>query len=156
MRLIIAAVGQKMPHWVNDGFSEYRKRMPGHLRLDAVEVPMPRRGRNARTAKLVETEAAALKAALPGNCLRIALDARGKQWSTKLLAQQIEQWQHDGRDIGFMIGGPDGLAPELVTSADVVWSLGSLTLPHPLVRVILAEQLYRAWTITVGHPYHRE
>ena len=120
------------------------------------EIPLPRRSRNAVTSKLIQSEAAALQGAMPNKCLSIALDITGRQWSTAELAQRLEDWQREGRDIGFMIGGPDGLAPELVSSADLVWSLGPLTLPHPVVRVVLAEQLYRAWTITAGHPYHRE
>ena len=156
MRLLIAAVGQKMPRWIYDGFSEYQRRMPPHLNVESVEVPLPRRGRNADTRKLMETEASALQAALPGGCLRVAMDARGKALNTMELANKLEQWQLDGRDVGIMIGGPDGLSSELINDAEFRWSLGPLTLPHPLVRVILAEQLYRAWSITVGHPYHRE
>lgn len=156
MRLLIAAVGQKMPRWVNDGYAEYQRRLPGHLKLEIAQVPLPRRSRNSDPCQLRQAEAAALQAALPQNCLSIALDMTGKQWTTRELAQRLVDWQRYGRDIGFMIGGPDGLAPDLVSSADHVWSLGPLTLPHPLVRVVLAEQLYRAWTITVGHPYHRD
>ncbi len=156
MRLSIAAVGQKMPRWVNEGFSQYQRRMPGHLKLAVNEVTLPKRNRNADIQQLIKSEATSLQAALPPNCLRIAMDRTGKLWTTMDLADRLQDWQQDGRDIGFMIGGPDGLDPGLISAANLVWSLGALTLPHPIVRVILAEQLYRAWTITVGHPYHRE
>jgi 23S rRNA (pseudouridine1915-N3)-methyltransferase len=153
MRLSIA---QKMPRWVTEGFAEYQRRMPAHLKLAVTEVTLPKRNRNADIQQLIKHEAAALKAALPANSLRIAMDRAGKPWTTMDLADRLQDWQQGGRDIGIMIGGPDGLDPGLIASANLVWSLGALTLPHPVVRVILAEQLYRAWTITVGHPYHRE
>ena len=156
MRLLITAVGQKMPRWINDGYSEYQKRMPPHLKLETREIALPKRSRNANTQKLVQAESDALLDALPAHCLCVAMDVAGSKWSTPDLAKRLEDWQRDGRDVAFMIGGPDGLAPGLISSADLRWSLGPLTLPHPFVRVLLAEQLYRAWTITIGHPYHRE
>ncbi len=156
MRLSIAAVGQKMPHWVDAGFSEYQRRMPGYLKLSVAEVALPKRKRNTDIRQLVRAESVALQAALPKNCLRIAMDITGKPWSTLELARYLQDWQQGGRDIGIMIGGPDGLDQELISTADLVWSLGPLTLPHAVVRVILAEQLYRAWTMTTGHPYHRD
>ena len=156
MQLSIAAVGQKMPRWVNEGFAEYQRRMPGHLKLSISEIALPKRKRNADPLQLIRAEATALHAALPKNCLQVAMDMSGKPWSTTELAQHLQDWQRDGRAIGIMIGGPDGLARELVSAADRVWSLGPLTLPHALVRIIIAEQLYRAWTITTGHPYHRD
>ena len=156
MRMTIAAVGQKMPRWVNDGYSEYQRRIPTYFGLTITEIPLPRRGRNADTAQLLQKEAMAIRAALPKHCVRIALDISGQQWSTGDLARRLQDWQQGGRDVGIMIGGPDGLDPDLLSSADQVWSLGPLTLPHPVVRIVLAEQLYRAWTITIGHPYHRD
>jgi 23S rRNA (pseudouridine1915-N3)-methyltransferase len=121
-----------------------------------VHLMLPKRSRNADKQKLLNTEAAALSAALPDRCLRIAMDMGGRQWSTADLAGRLLDWQQDGRAVGIMIGGPDGLDQDLIASADLVWSLGPLTLPHPVVRLILAEQIYRAWTITTGHPYHRD
>jgi 23S rRNA (pseudouridine1915-N3)-methyltransferase len=156
MHLVIAAVGQKMPRWVDAGVTEYQRRMPAHLKLKINEVTLPKRSRNADKQKLLNTEAAALSAALPDRCLRIAMDMGGRQWSTADLAGRLLDWQQDGRAVGIMIGGPDGLDQDLIASADLVWSLGPLTLPHPVVRLILAEQIYRAWTITTGHPYHRD
>jgi 23S rRNA (pseudouridine1915-N3)-methyltransferase len=155
MQLLVAAVGQRMPRWVVDAWEEYARRMPPGLSLNLREIPLLKRGRNAATGRLVETESKALLAAMPASARTIALDVKGKGWSTEQLAANLEGWMCDGRDVGFMIGGPDGIGPEALSRADERWSLGPLTLPHPLVRVVLAEQLYRAWTITQNHPYHR-
>lgn len=155
MQLLVAAVGQRMPGWVNEAWAEYSRRMPSNLTLALREIPLAKRGKNADTRRLTETESKALLAAMPARASVIALEVRGKPWSTEQLAANMENWMADGRDIGFLVGGPDGLSPEVLQSADQRWSLGPLTLPHPLVRVVLAEQLYRAWTITQNHPYHR-
>jgi 23S rRNA (pseudouridine1915-N3)-methyltransferase len=155
MQLLVAAVGQRMPRWVVDAWGEYSRRMPPGLSLNLREIPLAKRGKNAGIARLVETEGKALLAAMPASARTIALDVKGKGWSTEQLAANLEDWMRDGRDVGFMIGGPDGIGPEALARADERWSLGPLTLPHPLVRVVLAEQLYRAWTITQNHPYHR-
>ena len=155
MRLLVAAVGQRMPRWVGEAWEEYSRRMPPGLSLDLREVPLAKRGKNADTARLVKAESEALLAAMPARSKTIALDVKGKGWSTEQLAAKLEDWMADGRDVGFMIGGPDGIGPEALSRADERWSLGPLTLPHPLVRMVLAEQLYRAWTITQNHPYHR-
>lgn len=155
MQLLVAAVGQRMPAWVNEAWTEYSRRMPPGLPLNLREIPMSKRGKNADTARLVAAESEALLAAMPARSRTIALDVRGKAWSTEKLASQLEDWMGEGRDVGFMVGGPDGISHEGLSQADERWSLGPLTLPHPLVRVVLAEQLYRAWTITQNHPYHR-
>ncbi|MGD9020210.1 MAG: 23S rRNA (pseudouridine(1915)-N(3))-methyltransferase RlmH [Lysobacterales bacterium] len=155
MNLLVAAVGQRMPSWVVDAWAEYSRRMPPGLALHLREIPLAKRGKNADIARALKAESAALLAAMPARSRAIALDVRGKGWSTGQLAEKLENWMNDGRDVGFMIGGPDGIDPGALARADERWSLGPLTLPHPLVRVVLAEQLYRAWTITQNHPYHR-
>jgi 23S rRNA (pseudouridine1915-N3)-methyltransferase len=155
MQLLVAAVGQRMPGWVNEAWAEYSRRMPAGLALSLREIPLEKRGKNADTKRLAATESEALLAALPARARAIALDVRGTTWSTEQLAENLGSWMGDGRDVGFMIGGPDGISPAIMARADERWSFGPLTLPHPLVRVVLAEQLYRAWTITQHHPYHR-
>ena len=155
MRLRVVSVGQRMPGWVTDAWEEYARRMPRELSLELVEVPLAKRGKNADLVRLKRDEGRALLAATaPGNLL-IALDGGGKVWSTEQLARNLEDWMGQGRDCCFLVGGPDGHDPECLARAQQRWSLGALTLPHPLVRVVLAEQLYRAWTIIQGHPYHR-
>lgn len=155
MQLLVAAVGQRMPRWVNEAWSEYSRRMPAGCQLSLREIALAKRGKNADTKRLMATESEALLAAMPDRARVIALDVKGKGWSTEQLAANLENWMGDGRDVGFMIGGPDGISPDTIARSDQRWSLGPLTLPHPLVRVVLAEQLYRAWTITQNHPYHR-
>jgi 23S rRNA (pseudouridine1915-N3)-methyltransferase len=155
MQLLVAAVGQRMPRWVNEAWTEYARRMPPGLDLSLREIALAKRGKNADTKRLTALESAALYAAMPTRARIIALDVRGQQWSTEKLASNLEDWMAEGRDIGFMIGGPDGISPEFMQKSDNRWSFGPLTLPHPLVRVVLVEQLYRAWTITQNHPYHR-
>ena len=155
MHLHVAAVGQRMPGWVNEAWTEYARRMPSGLALSLREITLSKRGKNADTKRLTRIESRALFDAMPTRARIIALDVRGKSWSTEKLAANLEVWMGDGRDTGFMIGGPDGIDADVLQKADERWSLGPLTLPHPLVRVVLAEQLYRAWTITQNHPYHR-
>ncbi|WP_028104712.1 23S rRNA (pseudouridine(1915)-N(3))-methyltransferase RlmH [Pseudoduganella violaceinigra] len=155
MQLIIAAVGHKMPAWIESGFTEYVKRMPPELRIVLKEIkPVERSGsKTAATAMALERER--IEAALPKSVRIIALDERGKDLTSVGLSQQLETWQQDGRDTAFLIGGADGLDPGLKAKAEGMLRLSSLTLPHGMVRVMLAEQLYRAWTITQNHPYHR-
>ena len=155
MQLLVAAVGQRMPSWVNEAWTEYARRMPPGLSLSLREITLAKRGKNADTKRLTAIESKALYQAMPTRARVIALDVKGRAWSTEKLAVQLERWMGDGRDVGFMIGGPEGIDPTVLQNADERWSLGPLTLPHPLVRVVLAEQLYRAWTITQNHPYHR-
>ena len=155
MQLLVAAVGQRMPNWVTEAWNEYTRRMPPGLALTLREINLEKRGKNADTRRLAAAESRALFEAMPARARVVALDVRGQAWSTEKLAVQLEQWMQEGRDVGFMIGGPDGIDEETLQKADDRWSLGPLTLPHPLVRVVLAEQLYRAWTITRNHPYHR-
>ena len=155
MNLLVAAVGQRMPGWVNEAWNEYARRMPPNLGLSLREIALEKRRKNADTRRLKATESQALYAEMPVRARIIALDVRGQGWSTEKLAANLGDWMGEGRDVGFMIGGPDGISAEMMQKADNRWSLGPLTLPHPLVRVVLAEQLYRAWTITQNHPYHR-
>ncbi|WP_111497350.1 MULTISPECIES: 23S rRNA (pseudouridine(1915)-N(3))-methyltransferase RlmH [Marinobacter] len=155
MRLKLVCVGQKMPGWVNDGYQEYARRFPPDLPLELVETPLAQRGKNPDIPRLMQKEGDAQLAALGRSDRVIALEVGGRAWSTEKLADQLETWQMDGRDVAFLVGGPDGLAPSCRARADQLWSLSPLTLPHPLVRILLAEQLYRAWSITRNHPYHR-
>lgn len=144
-----------MPGWVADAWDEYARRMPREVALELKEVPLRKRGKNADIQRLKREEGDALLAAFRPSDRLIALDVRGKPWSTEQLAGRLEGWMAGGTDCGFLIGGPDGLDAQCLERAVERWSLGPLTYPHPLVRVILAEQLYRAWTITRNHPYHR-
>jgi 23S rRNA (pseudouridine1915-N3)-methyltransferase len=155
MQLIIAAVGHKMPSWIEDGFAEYAKRMPPECRLLLKEIkPVDRSG--SRTAETVMAlERARIEAAIPKGSRIIALDERGRDLTTMQLSQQLGSWRQDGRDVTFVIGGADGLDAGFKAEADMLVRISSLTLPHGMVRVLLAEQLYRAWTITQNHPYHR-
>ena len=146
-----------MPAWVDAGFEEYAKRMPREAPLKLLEVKAePRTEDGGNVERLTEAEARRITAAIPKGALKVVLDERGRSFGTRDLASRIEGWQMDGRDIAFVIGGADGLADAVKRDADVMWSLSPLTLPHGLVRVVLAEQLYRAWTILRNHPYHRE
>lgn len=154
------AVGTRMPGWVNEGFSEYQKRMPPEMRLELVELPMPKRSKGD-VASLIRSEADALRKRLdtlqqksPG-AKTVALEVTGRALDTPALSRKLGQLKDVGQDLVLLIGGPDGLCPELSASAHERWSLSNLTLPHPLVRVLLAEQLYRGWTLLTGHPYHR-
>lgn len=156
MRITVITVGTKMPGWVNDGVAEYDKRLPRELNLTWRELPLARRGKDASPEHLCRVEGEQILKAIPAGDRVIALDVKGKRLATEQLAARLEQWQMSGDNFSLLIGGPDGLSPECLQRADQRWSLSDLTLPHPLVRVILAEQLYRAWTITANHPYHRQ
>ena len=144
-----------MPAWISDAFGEYAKRMPPDCRITLREIKPVDRS-SSRTAEVVMAqERTRIEALIPKGARVIALDEHGKDLTTVQLSQQFTQWQQDGRDVIFIIGGADGLDPEIKTKADILLRISSLTLPHGMVRVILAEQLYRAWTITQNHPYHR-
>lgn len=155
MRTRIIAVGTKMPAWVEQGYKDYAKRLPRDFSVEVVELPMGPRGKNAPVAKAIAKEGQQMLAAIPAGDKVIALDVKGKPWSTEQLAGNLENWRMDGFNYSLLIGGPDGLAPECLAKADLKWSLSALTLPHPLVRIVLIEQLYRAWTILNNHPYHK-
>jgi len=155
MRARLIAVGERMPDWVADGFDEYRKRLSRELPLELVEIRLGSRGKGRDPARAIADEGAAVRAALPKDVHIVALDGRGTAWSSEQLAAELKRWRMEGRDLAFLIGGPDGHAADLLSNAHQRWSLGPLTLPHMLVRLVVAEQLYRAVTMLAGHPYHR-
>ncbi|MBB3225543.1 23S rRNA (pseudouridine1915-N3)-methyltransferase [Luteibacter sp. Sphag1AF] len=155
MKARLIAVGERMPAWVAEGFAEYRKRLSHDLPLELTEIKPGVRGKGRDDARATLDEGAAILATLPRDIHVVALDGRGRTWSSEDLATQLSQWRMSGRDIAFLIGGPDGHAPDVIARANQSWSLGPLTLPHMLVRLVLAEQLYRATTLLAGHPYHR-
>lgn len=155
MRFKMIAVGTKMPAWVETGFNEYAKRLPRDFSLEVVELPMGPRGKNASITKAIAKEGELMLAAIPKGDKVIALDVLGKPWSTEKLADNLANWSMECSNYSLLIGGPDGLAPECLARADTKWSMSALTLPHPLVRIVLAEQLYRAWTLLNNHPYHK-
>ncbi|MDP2399798.1 MAG: 23S rRNA (pseudouridine(1915)-N(3))-methyltransferase RlmH [Burkholderiales bacterium] len=157
MKLHILAVGQRMPAWIDEGFIEYAKRMPREMPLALKELKPAQRSASAGDLpRWLATEAERIEAALPESALRVVLDEKGRSFPTRGLAVNLEQWRREGRDVAFIIGGADGLADGIRKSADLLWSLSPLTLPHGLVRVILAEQLYRAASLLTHHPYHRD
>lgn len=153
MRARVIAIGERMPSWVAEGFAEYRKRLSHELPLELVELKSSAHGHDLQRG--IAQEGEALLAALPRDAHVIALDGRGAAWSSEQLAENLQRWRMDGRDPAFLIGGAGGHSESVLQRADERWSLGPLTLPHMLVRVVLAEQLYRAATIVAGHPYHR-
>lgn len=152
MRAWIIAVGDRMPAWVESGYAEYAKRLSRELPMQLVEVTAKSRGDQAR---IKSDEGAAMIAAIPKGAHVVALDGRGKPWSSEELSVQLGRWRMLGKDLAFLIGGADGLDDTVLARTDQRWSLGPLTLPHPIVRVVLAEQLYRAASLLANHPYHR-
>ena len=155
MKLLLVAVGQRLPAWADEAYQDYAKRFPPDLRLELKAVKAePRSGKTAE--QLMAAEALRIEAALPKGVRRVVLDEHGARLTTVQLAQRLTAWTHDGRDAALIVGGPDGLAAPLKASADETLRLSDLTLPHAFVRVLLAEALYRAWTVTINHPYHRE
>jgi 23S rRNA (pseudouridine1915-N3)-methyltransferase len=155
VRIHLLAVGTRMPSWVVEGYREYTKRLPRECSLQLVEIPPAKRHKSLSAEQARQQEGQAILAALPKDCSVVALDVRGKPWSTETLAAQLDDWLVSGRDVALLVGGPDGLSDACLERADQRWSLSALTYPHALVRIVLAEQLYRAWTINTGHPYHR-
>lgn len=154
MRLRLVAAGTRMPGWVDAGFDDYAARMPRECRLELREVALGRRSRGASPARAITAEGERLLAASAG-CIRVCLEVRGAAVDTPGLSRKLAGWLQDGQDVALLVGGPDGLAGECLDAASWHWSLSPLTLPHGLVRVLVAEQLYRAWTVLSGHPYHR-
>jgi 23S rRNA (pseudouridine1915-N3)-methyltransferase len=155
MNIHFICVGNRMPQWVQEGYGEYAKRMPPECGLRLVEIAPGRRGKGADIQRAIREEGERMLAAIPRDCRVLALDVKGKSWSTEQLAKQLNGWMGEGRDLALLVGGPEGLAESCLQRADGRWSLSSLTLPHPLVRVVVSEQLYRAWSVLRGHPYHR-
>jgi len=155
MKAVLVAVGERAPDWVAQGFAEYQKRLSHWLPLTLQEISPGLRGKGRDSARATADEGARVLAALPKQAHVVALDGRGKSYSSEQLAARLEAWRQQGRDLAFLIGGPEGHAPEVLAATHEQWSLGALTLPHMLVRLVLAEQLYRATTLLAGHPYHR-
>lgn len=155
MKIRLLAVGSKMPAWVTEGYQEYSKRLPSDFQLELVELPLGHRGKGVNMERAIRAEGDAMLAAIPKGDQVIALCVEGKNWSTEQIAAQAEGWRMEGKNISLLVGGPDGLDSRCVAQADQRWSLSGLTLPHPLVRVIVAEQVYRAWTLLQSHPYHK-
>jgi 23S rRNA (pseudouridine1915-N3)-methyltransferase len=155
VRAHILTIAERAPAWVKQGFDEYAKRLSHKLPLTLAELPLGHRSKSTDTQRAIADEGQRMYAALPPKSRVIALDGRGEHWSSEALAKHLAAWMMDGRDLTFLIGGPDGLAPQCLLVAHQKWSLGALTLPHALVRIVLAEQLYRAVSMLNNHPYHR-
>ena len=156
MKLFVAAVGIRMPDWVEAGFQEYAKRFPRDCALELIEVRAEPRTTGKTAAAMMELEAARLRQAIPPRARLVVLDERGEDMTSRRLAERLQKWQDGGDDVAFVIGGPDGLAPAFKQGAHETMRLSSLTLPHAMVRVMLAEALYRAWSLLNNHPYHRD
>lgn len=156
MRLLLASVGQRPPAWAEAAYDDFAKRFPPELKLALKAVKAEPRTSGKTAAQLMAAEAQRLEAAVPKGARRVVLDERGTRLTTVQLAERLRFWLGDGRDVALLVGGPDGLDPALKASADETLRLSDLTLPHAFVRVLLAEALYRAWSVTANHPYHRE
>ncbi|MEI7843984.1 MAG: 23S rRNA (pseudouridine(1915)-N(3))-methyltransferase RlmH [Gallionellaceae bacterium] len=156
MKLIILAVGNKMPEWITHGFNEYTKRMPREATISLIEIKPEPRTTGKTVPQIMEAEAQRIEAALPKEVTRVVLDERGASLNTKQLSQKMHDWLGGGRDVAFVIGGADGLHQSIRDSAQQLLALSAMTLPHGMVRVLLAEQLYRAHSLLHNHPYHRE
>jgi 23S rRNA (pseudouridine1915-N3)-methyltransferase len=155
MQLHLISVGNNMPLWVQQGYAEYAKRLPRECELVLKEIPAGKRGKHADVARLVKEEGDKMLTALPPRAHLVTLDIPGKAWTTPQLADNLKIWLESGQNIALLVGGPEGLAAAVKERATQSWSLSNLTLPHPLVRVVVAEQIYRAWSILHNHPYHR-
>lgn len=155
MKLLIVAVGQRMPDWAQSAYDDYAKRFPPELRVEIKTVKTETRGSKTLDT-LLAAERERIQAVLPRGCRVVVLDERGTALTTQLLAEQLRGWQLDATDVALVIGGPDGLEPAFRAAAHQRIRLSDLTLPHALARVLLIEQLYRAWSVNAGHPYHRE
>ena len=156
MKLLVVAVGHKMPDWITAGYTEYAKRMPREAKIELVELKPEPRTTGKTTEQIMAAEAQRILAALPAGCIRIVLDERGAAWTTKQLSERMKLWMGEGRDVAFVIGGADGLHESVKQAAQQLLALSALTLPHGMVRILLAEQLYRAHSLLHNHPYHRE
>jgi 23S rRNA (pseudouridine1915-N3)-methyltransferase len=155
VKLLLVAVGQRQPAWADTAYEDFAKRFPPELRLELKAVKAEPRG--SKTAEqLMAAEASRLDAAIPKGARRVVLDERGARLTTEQLAERIKAWMNEGRDVALLVGGPDGLDAALKATADETMRLSDLTLPHAFARVLLAEALYRAWTVIANHPYHRE
>ena len=156
MKLLVVAVGQRQPGWADEAWADYAKRFPPEMRLELKALKAEPRKAGKTAAQNMAAEAVRFEGGLPKGCRRVVLDERGTRRTTAELAERLQAWRDEGRDTALLIGGPDGLDPALKASADETLRLSDLTLPHAYARVLLAEALYRAWTLASGHPYHRE
>ena len=156
MLINLICVGNKMPGWVNEGYQEYAKRLNRDVRIKLVELELAKRSKTSSVENLKASEAKKILQAIPKANQVVVLDVNGSQWSTEKLSQRLTHWLQSGKDVSLIIGGPDGLEQSLVQAADERWSLSKLTFPHPLVRIVIAEQIYRAWSLLNNHPYHRQ
>lgn len=156
MKLLVTAVGQRVPDWAQTAWADYAKRFPPELRLELKAIKTEPRSGGKTTEQIMAAERQRIEAAIPSGTHVVALDERGSALTTAALAAKLSQWQGQGGDVALLIGGPDGLHPALRQAAHERIRLSDLTLPHAMVRVLLVEQLYRAWSINAGHPYHRD
>lgn len=156
MIINLIAVGSRCSQWAESGFQDYQKRLPTECKLNLITIPLSKRNKNSEISKHIAEEEKKILAAIPKRSRIIALDVQGQMWNTQQLAQSLQRWQLERYDVSLLIGGPDGLGIACTKIAERVWSLSPLTLPHALVRIIVAEQLYRAWSLLSNHPYHRE
>jgi 23S rRNA (pseudouridine1915-N3)-methyltransferase len=155
MQINLISIGNRMPNWVQLGYDDYAKRLPRDCALVLKEIPAGKRGKNSDVARIVKEEGERMLAAIPQGTHVVTLDIPGKPWTTPELAQALQRWQNSGQSVALLIGGPEGLADSAKLLARESWSLSNLTFPHPLARIIVAEQLYRAWSLLHNHPYHR-
>ena len=155
MHIRLLAVGDRQPSWVDDAFGIYTGRFPRGWKFQLDVIPTVRRSKNDKSRQAMQAEGELIAAKLSPTEQVVLLDERGKQLSSKSLAAKLTDWQSDGRDLCFIIGGPDGVSDAVRQRADMMWSLSQLTLPHGMARAVLSEQLYRAWSLQTGHPYHR-
>lgn len=156
MKITLYSVGTRMPDWVEQGVQEYARRIKHELGFSVQEIPLPKRSKTTTVEQCVQKEGAAILGRLNPSDYVVALDVAGRSLDTRALAGKLEQFQSQGRDVSLLVGGPDGLHADCLARAEERWSLSALTLPHPLVRILVAEQLYRAHSLRAGHPYHRE
>ncbi len=155
MKIHLIAVGTKMPGWVSEAFNEYARRLTDECRLQLIEVPAVKRGKSINAQQAMQQEGKKILEKIPAGARRIVLDERGRLLDTTALSQRLKAWLQGGNDIALLVGGADGLSADCKAAAEETWSLSPLTLPHPLVRVVVAEALYRAWSVLRNHPYHR-
>lgn len=155
MRITIVAVGQRQPVWADQAVADYLERFPAELKIEVKPVKAEPRSSSAPATKLLSAEAVRIRAAIPSGATVVALDERGKDWTTLQFAEHLRRWRDEAQDVAFAIGGADGLDQTVKDGSNMLLRLSSMTLPHALVRVVLAEQLYRAWSLLTGHPYHR-
>lgn len=154
-KITLIACGNKMPSWVNTAVAEFSKRLQDYVSFNLIEIPLAKRGKSSDLTRILEKEAALISAAIPSNARIIALEINGNSFTSEKLALKLEQLQQITSHLCFLIGGPEGLIPSIIARSNERWSLSQLTLPHPLVRIVLLEALYRAWSIIHNHPYHK-